>query len=90
MKQALILVLLNVCFLAILVSCQEQKLPEVCGLKPILKSKCSPEKTDDECHLCILPFLKENCSVLKPEPGKEVDCEKVLGCVNGFLDQLQC
>ena len=55
----------------------KQKLPEVCGLKPILQSKCSGDKSDDDCHACVLPYLKENCHDLKPEPGKELDCEKV-------------
>ena len=46
------------------------KLPEVCGLKPILRSKCPDEKSDDECLVCVLPFLKQFCHDLKPEPGQ--------------------
>ena len=68
-----------------------QHLPEICGLKPILRSKCPEEFSDDQCHNeCILPLLMKNCHDLKPQPGKELDCEKVLSCVNGFLDQVEC
>ena len=53
----------------------KQHLPEVCGLKPILKAKCSPDKSDDDCHACILPFLKVSIS---PTIFAQFICTKIL------------
>jgi len=67
-------------------SCQDnppkKKIPEICGLKPILEAKCSPDKNLEECTQCILGVLMSGCHELKPEPGKSDDCGKILGCIN--------
>jgi len=55
------------------------------------RSKCPESLSDDDCHKqCILPYLMKFCHDLRPQPGAELDCEKVLACVNGFLDKVEC
>jgi hypothetical protein len=34
--------------------------------------------------------MREACPELRPEPGKEVDCDKIKDCINGFIDKVEC